>query len=148
MVTCGLLGHGGHEGHGRRAGADHDHTLAGIVEVFRPMLRVDDPALESRFVGKLGAVTLIVAVITAAHEQEAGDRGLTGSVLAFANDMPGLVLARPVRGHDLRVEGDVLAHAVFISCVIHVFANGRAVRDGLGLGPRFEVKTQRMHIGV
>ena len=62
--------------------------------------------------------------------------------------MPELLFARPVRGHDLRIETNVGCDAVFIGRVFNIFPDGRAVCDRLGFGPGFEIVSQRVHVTV
>jgi hypothetical protein len=46
--------------------ADHDHPLAGVVEVLRPVLRVDDRSAEPLQAGEGRLVAGVVVVVTAA----------------------------------------------------------------------------------
>ena len=47
VTCCGLLRELRHERHGGRAAADHDDALAVVVDVVRPLLRMDDAAVEA-----------------------------------------------------------------------------------------------------
>ena len=72
------LGHRRHQRHRGRAAADHHDPLARVVEVLRPVLRVDDLPAEVLDAGELRQVALVVAVVAAAHQQEAaGERRLS-----------------------------------------------------------------------
>ena len=65
------LGHGRYERHRGRPAADHDHAPAGVIQVVRPLLRVDHLAAEVPDPGERRPVTVVVAVVAAAHQQEA-----------------------------------------------------------------------------
>ena len=52
------------------AAADHDHALAGVVEILGPRLRVDDPAAELVGAGDGRGVAGVVGVGAAAHGAE------------------------------------------------------------------------------
>ena len=54
------------------AAADHHDLLAGVVEVFGPVLGMHDGAAELLDAGEVGGVALVVVVVAAAEEHEAG----------------------------------------------------------------------------
>src|SRR6202012_95349 len=72
------LGHGRHDRHRGRPAADHRHLPSGVVQVFRPLLRVHHPAAEVLDPRQVGLVPVVVAVIAGAHEQEVAGKGLSG----------------------------------------------------------------------
>ena len=66
IVTCAAVRrHRGNERHRRRTAADHDDALAGVVEVLRPLLGMDDGARESLDPLELGRVSMVVVVVAA-----------------------------------------------------------------------------------
>ncbi len=148
----GGLGHLRHQRHGGRARADHHHALAGIVEIFRPFLRMDDPALEIFAAQKFRRIAFLVSVIARAHEQEiAGEADGLGCALArgaFGFHGPARVTRRPRRALDLVMKADVLVDAVLGGGLADVVQNPRPVRDRLRLGPRLERIAEREHVAV
>ena len=67
-------GHFRDQGDGGGPAADHHHPLAGVVEIGRPELRMDDASGEIRLAGEVRPVTLSIVVVAGAHVQEgAGD---------------------------------------------------------------------------
>src|SRR6202012_1219120 len=72
------LGHGRHDRHRGRPAADHRHLPSGVVQVFRPLLRVHHPAAEVLDPRQVGLVPVVVAVIAGTHEQEIAGEGLSG----------------------------------------------------------------------
>src|SRR5262249_14188915 len=134
------------------ARADHDHALAGIVEVLGPFLRMDDLAAEIRSSGKLRRVALLVAVIARAHEEEvAGKTHRLGRALArdaFGLDRPARVGCRPRRALHAMAEPDLAVDAVLGRGLAHIIENARAVGDRLRLGPRLEGIAEREHVAV
>ena len=110
MVTCSAVcRHRRHQGHRRGAAADHDHALAGIVDVVGPFLRMDDAALEALLAGKLRQVACLVVVVAAAHPQEAAGEAPRDTIgAAFDLDGPARVRRRPRGGNDLVAVADPL----------------------------------------
>ncbi len=142
-------GHFRHQGHRRGPRADHHHPLAGIVQILRPMLRMDDAALEVGLAGKLRPIALGVVVIARAHEQEiAGDLGRLGAG-------PPVVIHRPVRfgrtpggAPDLVAVADVPIDAEGLGRVLQIVEDRGAIGDGLGFLPGAKGKAQGVHVGV
>ena len=64
------IGQGRNQSHRGGTAADDDDLLARVVEVLRPVLRVNDRALEVLRAGELRRVALVVVVVAAAGEQE------------------------------------------------------------------------------
>jgi hypothetical protein len=113
------------------------------------MLRVDDRALEALAALELGREALVVAVVAAAHEQEAArepDRLLR--VGAQRLDRPSRVLGRPLGPDDPMVEADPPVDPVLPRGLADVVEDRRAVGDRLRVWPRPEAVAERVHIGV
>ena len=145
----GLLGHGGHERDGGGAAADDDHTLARVVEIVGPLLRMDDRAGEALGAFERGRVTVVVAVVAAAREQEAGGQlDALARVSTFSGDVPAGVGRRPVGGHDAMPEADVVVDALGGGGVLDVLQDRRAVDDRLLAAPRAERIAEGEHVRV
>ena len=113
------------------------------------MLRVDDLALETIGSFEVRRVALVVAVVAAAEEEEpAGERHCLPRVGPLDLDGPARILGRPVGALHAVAEADLLVDAVHARGVADVLANGRPVRDRLGVRPRPEPEAQRVHVGV
>ena len=81
-------GHGRYQRHGGGARADDDDLFAGIIEMFRPELRLDDLAGEIRLARPFGLVALRIAVITRAHVQEVAGEMADAAVLLRCGKRP------------------------------------------------------------
>ena len=68
--VCGGLCHRRHQRHRRRAAADHQHPLAGVVEVLGPVLGMHDAPREALAAGELRREALVVAVVAGAGVEE------------------------------------------------------------------------------
>ena len=145
----GGLGHGGRQGDRGGAAADHHHLLAGVVEVGRPVLGVDDRPAEAVSAGEVGLVAVVVAVVAAAGEQEpAGELHRLSGVGAFGGDVPAGFVARPVGGHDAVVEADVAIDALLRGGVLYVPQDRVTVGDGLGTVPGPKGVAEGEHVRV
>src|SRR5271165_5384821 len=99
----------------RRARADDDHILVGVVEVLRPGLRVNDPALELLHPRPFRRIALRMAIVTLAHPEEIRrETDRLAGVAADALDGPKIVAARPMRRIDLVPIADVPAEVVIL----------------------------------
>jgi hypothetical protein len=79
-----------------RTRADHDNRLPSIVEILRPILRVNDPALEVLHSAPVGGVALRMTVVALAHPQEIrGETHCFAGVGPGAFERPELGAARP-----------------------------------------------------
>ncbi len=144
----GPLGHRRDQRHRGGAAADHHDPLADVVEVLRPVLGVDDPALEALAAGELRRVALVVAVIaSAAVEEVAGqlDRLAAG---ALGDHGPARLPAAPLGAHHPVAEADVLLDAVLARGLVDVVADLAAVGDRVGVFPGAERVAEREHVGV
>ena len=145
----GVIGHRGDHRHRGCAAADHDDALARVVDVVAPELGVNDVALEAVDPGEVREVALVVAVVAAAHEQEAGGErdGLAG-VGALCGDRPAGVVGRPLRADDAVVEADPAIDPVGTRRLADVVQDRLSVADCPGTAPRAEVVAEREHVGV
>ena len=98
------------------AAADHDDPLAGVVEVVRPVLGMDDRAGEALAARELGRVSLVVAEVAgAAAEPAAGDLGrldLPVGAGPLDLDVPERLGARPLGANDAMAEADLVGDVV------------------------------------
>ena len=90
------VGERGNQGRGSRARADDCDTLACEIDIFRPMLWVNDLASETLQTRPVRSVALVVPVVALAHPEKAG---LEANALAFLADrhidQPAVALAGP-----------------------------------------------------
>src|SRR3954453_19316826 len=136
-----FLRHGGGQGHSCRAAADHDNALALVIEVFGPVLRVNELAGETVGLREVRQIALGVIVIAAAHEEEiAGEVQRLLAVLRL--DSPTRIARRPFRARDAMMEPYLFLDAVFPRRVADVFEDRGAVSDRFGVTPRPEVKAE------
>ena len=70
MVTCPARPAMAGTSHGGGAAADDHHALAVVVEVFGPVLRVDQAALEALHAGEVRLVAAVIVVIADAGDQK------------------------------------------------------------------------------
>ena len=126
-----VVGHGRDQRRGGRARADHHDLLAAVVQVLRPGLRMDDPALVAVHAGPVGGVALVVLVIALAHPQETGAELEHLAGVAATHGEPPLALgAGPGCRDDLMPVADVSAELVLLDHLAHV------AQDFLGGGDR------------
>ena len=150
MVTsAAVFATRGHERDRGGAAADHHDALARVIEVLGPELRVDNAASEAVGAGELGRVALGVAVVAAAHQQEAaGEADGIARVGPLRFDRPARLGRGPGRAPDAVAEADAAVDAVLGRRLAHVFQDGRAVGDRLGPAPRLEGIAERVHVGI
>ena len=144
----GVLRHRRHQGHRGRAAADHDHALAGVVEVLRPVLRVDDRAGEALFALELRREPFVVAVVAAARPEEVAGQPQPLAVLALRLDRPARPLARPLGGDDAVAVADPPLDPVLARGLAHVGEDRGPVGDRLLRRPGLEAVAERVHVGV
>ena len=132
--VAGLVGHRRDDGRRRRPRADHDDLLAGVVEIFRPGLRMDDLALEALHARPFRRVADRMAIVALAHPQEVGrEAERLAGIGPHGVDRPEIVLARPGRGFDAVAVADVARDVVFLDHLAHVGLD--LVRGGDRLAP-------------
>ena len=138
----------GHQRRGGGAGADHDHPLVPVVEVFRPVLRMDDAALERRHLRPVRRIALGMAVVTLAHPEETGgETQLLSGVGALGDDGPKVVRIRPVRRKDAMAVADMGVETVFGDHFGHIRFDFRRGGDRR-TGPRLEAIAEGVEIAV
>ena len=144
-----VVGHCRHQRDRGRAAADHHDALVAVVEIVRPVLRMDERAGEIVLARQLGTVALVVVVVPGAHDEEV-TRPRLGRAAAFVDcgNGPSAVVARPAGVGRLAAEGDVLGHAVLGRGRVDVVADRRPVREHLGIEPRPEVEAEGVHVRV
>ena len=146
--VCGTrIGECGNESHRCGAASDDDDPFAGVVEVFRPVLRMHDRALEVVGSGKLRRVALVVVVVAAAGEQErAGDVLLL--TVGLDAHRPPVVRVGPVDALHVVPITDVLAEPVLADGLVEIADDRGPVGDRLGIRPRLEPEAEGEHVGV
>src|SRR5690606_26226574 len=106
-------------------------------------------AAEALGAGELGGVSLVVAVIAAADEEEAAGHGHGVARLPPLDlDRPARLLARPGGGDDPVAEPDPLLDPGLAGGVADIGEDRRAVGDRLRLHPGPEAVAERVHVGV
>src|SRR5207302_197776 len=114
----------------RRTAADDDDALPGVVEILRPVLRMDDLALEAIHAFEARRVALIVAVVAGTHHQEVrGDDDALTRVGAFGLDGPLRIFAGPLGPQHLVLVADLLVDAELPRRLLDVGQDRRPVGD-------------------
>ena len=111
------------------------------------MLRMDDPALEAVDAGKLRQVARLVAIVAAAHPQEAAREEYARSI-TLDLDRPFGIRCRPRSADNAVAILDVAVDIVVARDLADVAQDRGAVGDRLGVLPRPEAVAQRVHVGV
>merc|ERR1740121_2471210 len=127
--------------------ADHCNSLAGVLDVVGPELRVHDKAaslLESLRSLKLGVPTLILVIISNARKQEPTLEG--SSVVAL--QAPTTRATRPLRSRDVVPIADDLRETLILDGAMQVLLDVGRRRDGLGTWPRPELVPISEHVAV
>src|SRR5690242_10841875 len=102
---------------------------------------MDHLALEALYAGELRGIALVIAVVAAAHEEEAaGDTDGLAGVRPLGFHRPDPILGRPRGAHRPVVEADVLVDPELPGCVAHVLEDRLPVGDRLVAVPRPERK--------
>jgi hypothetical protein len=130
------------------AGADHDDLSVRVVEIVRPFLRVNDPALESLHGLPFRRIALRVAVIALAHPEEIrGQAHGFAAVRSHGLDGPEVFRARPAgRANPVRI-ADAGGEAVLLDDLAHILPDFRGGGDRRA-GPRLEPVAERMQVAV
>src|ERR1700733_3258525 len=84
-----LLGQRRDQRHRRSAAADDHHLLALVVKILRPVLWMNNRAVELVEAGEVRGVALVVVVVPGPEEEEAAAVGLFGPAL-LGGDGPGV----------------------------------------------------------
>ena len=131
----------------RGPAADYHDLLAGVVQVFWPVLRMYDHAAELFDAGEVRGVALVVVVVAAGEEHEPAAVEPARAVV-FDRDRPGVGGGIPVCRADVAVELDVAVDAVLVCGGRHVLADVLGVGDAFLAGPRLPRKGQREHTAI
>ena len=143
------LGQGGDERDRRRATADDHDSLARVVEILRPLLRVDDSSAEACNAGPLRRVPALVIVIAGAEiEEVAGELDHRFVVSGFSLHGPARVVRRPGDASHAMVVSNSLVQAVLGGSLADVVEDCWAVGHGLGFTPGAEAIAERVHVAV
>jgi hypothetical protein len=146
--VSGGLRHGRDEGRRRRAGADDDDALAGVVQVVGPLLRVHDHAPEPVHALPLRAVGPGVVVVALAHPQEVGgEPQVLPGVLPGDLHRPAPVLGGPARSGDPVPVADHVAEVVLGDDLVEVGEDLLGGRDR-GPAPRLEPVAEGEQVAV
>src|SRR5690606_41704573 len=129
--------------------ADHDHVLAGVIQVLGPVLRVYQLALEVFLTREIRLIALIIVVIAGAAHQKTGRVGVGFTrLLIFSDHGPACVFTGPVGGLDGGAVANVFFHVVFPRGIRHVLLDRGTVCQHLAAGPGPEVVAEGEHVRV
>src|SRR6516164_4080509 len=132
----------------RRTRADNDDGLARIVEILRPILRVNDPAFVVLHSAPFGGVALAMAVVALAHPQKVrGETHRLAGVGPDAFERPELVPARPAGRGDRVPIADMMIETVLGDDLAHIVEDLGPGRDRCA-GPRLEAITEGVEVAV
>ena len=144
----GLVRHGRHQRNSGGARADDQHVLAGVIKIFRPVLRVDKGALVLVATRKFGGVAGIVAVVAGTADDEVTLYLGLFAVFGLYRQGPQRLGTVPVGIDHLVAKADMAANVVFIGGFVDVVTNQVAVGNDFRLGPRLEVVAKGEHVRV
>ena len=139
--------HRGHQRNRRRAAADHDHALVGVIQIIGPLLRMDDLPPESLRAFEMRRMAARIIVIAAAHvEERAGDMARLAILLDLQHPLG--IFGGPARRHHLAAEADMPVDPEFLRGIDDVIADRLAIGDGAIAGPGVKGKTERIHVRI
>lgn len=145
----GVVGHRRHERHSGCSAADHDDAFAAVIQVFRPMLRVNDLALEIVATRKNRRVPFVISIITGAGIKKIA-RVSFGLVVRTNQhiDRPSRVIGRPrCRLHAL-MKPNFTVDTEFTRRVLHVRQYRRTVGNRFLLAPGPKRISEREHVRI
>src|SRR6266481_6492222 len=148
MITCAADSASAGERHRRCAAADHHDSLARVVKILGPLLRMHDATAITLHPRPSRHVTLGVIVVAAAHVQEIGgelDR-LAPCYPCFHR--PSSLRRGPRRASHAMAIPNRSINPVVASCFANVVQYGGAVGDRVGLAPWPKLVSERVHIGI
>ena len=132
----------------RRARTDDDDRLPGVVDILRPILRVNDPPFEVLHSGPFGRITLGMTVVALAHPQKIGsDPHRLAGIGPHTFEGPELVAARPAGRGDCVPIADMAVETVLGDDFAHVVEDLGSGRDRRAR-PRFEAITKGVEVAV
>src|SRR5690606_35099914 len=130
------------------AGPDHDDLLVLEVGIFRPVLWMNDLALEVGHALPIRRIAFGMAVIALTHPEEiAGEDALLARVTLPGNDGPALLFARPCSRRDPVVVADMTTEIVLLDHLIHIGKDFLRRCDGRSR-PRLEAITESVEIAI
>ena len=144
----GVLCHRGDQGDRGCAAADHDHPLAGPIDIVGPLLGMHDAALELLEAREVRHVAVFVVVVAGAHEEKVATQLQGLGALAVDVDRPGAVDRRPARAADAVAEADVPIDAELAHGLVQIGADGLGIADRPGGCPGLEAESEGIHVGV
>ncbi|SHU67537.1 Uncharacterised protein [Mycobacteroides abscessus subsp. abscessus] len=145
--VAGVGRHRRNQRHGGGAGADHDHLLALVVQVFGPVLWVHHGAFEIGHPGELRRVALVVVVVPTAAEQE-GTGVFDGLAIVIHLNGPLLGFGVPGSADNLLPVPHVPVNTGVGRRLVHVVQDRRTIGQGPAVVPRREPEAQGVHVRV
>ena len=145
--VLGLPSHRRNEGDRGGSAADHHDALAGVVEVLRPVLRMDDPAGEVLVALEVRAVTRGVVVVAGGGEEHPAGQPVH-LVAVLHPHRPASVPRGPVGSEHLVPEADVLTEAVLLDGLAEIGEDLVGPGDGVVARPRLELVAEGVEVGV
>jgi len=145
---CRRFRHRRHQGHRGGTAADHHDLLAGIVERFRPELRMDNRSGKIRLAGEVRIMAFVIAVIARAHMEEIALHRAERAIALLQAHRPQRLFARPVGIDHLVVEPYLVVQAIFVDGFIQIVEDRWRVGNCPARGPGFEIIAQCIHVAV
>ncbi len=141
------LGHFRNDGHRRGPGAYDNDALVLVIEIFRPVLRMNEGTLKRTLSVECRQVAVLEVVITGAHiQQPAAQLAAAAGCLRF--DDPGRRIARVVRPDDSATVLNPFFDTVFACRLADISENSGPICNGLRLPPGPETVAERVHIAI
>src|SRR5689334_24682826 len=107
--------HGRGQSDGGCATADYDHALAGVVQIFRPELGMQDLPTKLLNTGPLWQIALGIVIVAAAHKKEVTAKHMAcTSSLVFHRQRPARLLGRPGRPFHFVVVTYLLVNTILV----------------------------------
>ena len=147
--VSGRARHCRHDGRRGRAAADHDDGLVRVVEVRRPVLRVNELAGEPVHPREVRHIAFVLVVVARAGDQESsGITMLSACAFVVCHELPGAGTAVPVNRFDLLSESELFPDAELINGRVEVVANLVGAGEDLGPKPGPEIVGIAEHVRV
>src|SRR5215469_14852770 len=146
---CGNSCHGGDDGDSGGSATRDDNVFAGVIEVVRPVLRMNEAAAVIRQAGVVGLVSGVVTIVAGASvEKIAGEVDGRGVFSGLDVEMPERIVRRPRSGEHAMMKANAAVNAELVCGFAKVLQDGGAVGDGVRGGPWAERVTEGVHVGV
>ena len=120
------------------ARANHHHPFAAIVEICRPLLRVDDRPFESFLAGKVGTIAGRVVVVALAQQEKITGKVAGLTITAGGFERPLRCRRRPAGVIDALTKADMRFEFMLSDHFVQIAENFGGGRDRLAL-PRFKI---------